>query len=65
MSNTDDDYEDIFIACRYGDIEDIRQFITDFGSEPLSTLRDRNGNTILHMICGNGHVRFIQGHHRK
>jgi len=56
----DDDRDELLLSCRYGDIEDIRQFVHTFGPAHLSTIRDQNGNTILHMICGNGHVDVLE-----
>ncbi|KAK7472254.1 ankyrin repeat-containing protein [Stygiomarasmius scandens] len=52
---TAEEKEDVFLSCRYGDLEDIQQFVKIFGPEPLSEIRDENSNSILHMICGNGH----------
>jgi len=52
---TAEEKEDVFLSCRYGDLEDIQQFVKNFGPEPLSEIRDENSNSILHMICGNGH----------
>lgn len=53
---TDEEKEELYLSCRYGDLEDVQAFVTRFGPQPLSDLRDENGNTILHMICGNGHT---------
>jgi hypothetical protein len=55
-ANMSADNDDLFLACRYGDIEEIQQYVDQFGPALLSTVRDQNENTILHMICGNGHV---------
>ena len=56
-----DDLDELLISCRYGDIEDIQQFIDHFGADALATARDDAGNTILHMVAGNGHT----GMHRR
>ncbi|KAI0364955.1 ankyrin, partial [Pilatotrama ljubarskyi] len=53
---TQEDLEEILLSCRYGDLEDIQQFVDKFGSDALATARDDNGNTILHMVAGNGHT---------
>ncbi|KZP12968.1 hypothetical protein FIBSPDRAFT_897733 [Athelia psychrophila] len=56
---TDEEKEEIFLSCRYGDLEDIQEFVNKFGPQPLSDLRDESGNTTLHMICGNGHTDVL------
>lgn len=48
--------EEVLLACRYGDVEDIQQFVTDFGPESLNDIRDEHGNSVLHMVCANGHT---------
>jgi len=53
---SDDDRDDILISCRYGDLEEIQQFVTKFGRSLLSDVRDENGNSVLHMTAGNGHT---------
>ncbi|CAE6354436.1 unnamed protein product [Rhizoctonia solani] len=52
---TNDDYEDLVLSCRYGDIDDVRLFVDKFGVEAAASARDENGNTVLHMVCANGH----------
>ncbi|CAE7221894.1 unnamed protein product [Rhizoctonia solani] len=54
-SPTNDDYEDLILSCRYGDIDDVRSFVDKFGTEAVASARDENGNTVLHMISANGH----------
>jgi ankyrin repeat protein len=46
---------ELILSCRYGDLEDVQEFVKKFGPESLTKIRDDNGNTALHMICGNGH----------
>ncbi|KAG6888395.1 hypothetical protein C0995_008635 [Termitomyces sp. Mi166 len=41
--------DDVLLAGRYGELDDILGYVEKYGSEPLSTLRDENENTILHM----------------
>ncbi len=52
---TDEEKEDVLLACRYGDVEDIEQFVTRFGPDPLNQTRDERGSSVLHMVCANGH----------
>ena len=53
---TDEEKEDVLLACRYGDVEDIKQFVSKFGPESLNEIRDERGSTVLHMTCANGHT---------
>ncbi|PIL33662.1 transporter [Ganoderma sinense ZZ0214-1] len=53
---TPDDLEELLLSARYGDVDDIQQFVDKFGSDALTTARDDNGNSILHMVAGNGHT---------
>lgn len=52
---TEEEKDDVFLACRYGDVEDIEQFVSKFGPDPLNDIRDERGNSVLHMVCANGH----------
>jgi len=52
--------DDFLLSCRYGDLEDIQDFLKNFGPRPLSDLRDDHGNTVLHMVCGNGHTDALE-----
>ncbi|KAJ8489039.1 hypothetical protein ONZ45_g13719 [Pleurotus djamor] len=56
---TDEEKDDILLACRYGDLEDLQQFVKNFGHDVLSTIKDDGGNTVLHMTCGNGHLDLL------
>jgi ankyrin repeat protein len=56
MAPTDDDNDDLLSSCRYGDLDDVQDFVKKFGQESLAEVRDANGNNILHMVCGNGHL---------
>ena len=56
LEPTDEDKEDVLLAARYGDLDDIRQFVAHFGSQVLSDIRDENDNSVVHMACGNGHL---------
>ena len=52
---SDDEEEELLLSCRYGDLEDIQQFVIKFGEEAVSRIKDDNGNTVLHMTAANGH----------
>ena len=52
---TDDEEKELLLSCRYGDLEDVQQFITKFGQDVVSHIKDDNGNTVLHMTAANGH----------
>ena len=52
----DEDRDDVLLAARYGDLYDIQEFVSKFGSDRLVDVRDENGNGLLHMACGNGHL---------
>jgi ankyrin repeat protein len=63
MSNskpTADEREELLLSCRYGDLEDIQRFVEQFGPHSLSDIHDENGNTTMHMVCGNGHTGAFQ-----
>ena len=53
---TDDVKDDLLLACRYGDLEDVQTFVTEHGPETLNEIHDNNGNCVLHMVCANGHT---------
>ncbi|KAG2153374.1 ankyrin repeat-containing domain protein [Suillus clintonianus] len=55
----DDDKENLLLSCRYDDLDEVRDFVTKFGSDALSIVRDDNENTVLHMTCGNGHIDVL------
>ncbi|KAF5387271.1 hypothetical protein D9757_006828 [Collybiopsis confluens] len=57
---SEEDNDDIFLSCRYGDLEEVQEYISKFGAESLSEIRDVNGNTVLHMISGNGHTDLLK-----
>ncbi|KIM31322.1 hypothetical protein M408DRAFT_327570, partial [Serendipita vermifera MAFF 305830] len=56
---THDELEDLMLSCRYGDLEDVQAFVQRFGWDPVAEVRDESGNTVLHMICGNGHLDLL------
>ncbi|KAF8529842.1 cytoplasmic protein [Gautieria morchelliformis] len=54
-----DDKEDLLLSCRYGDLDDVQRFVGTYGSDSLDDVKDDNGNTVLHMACGNGHEDIL------
>ncbi|KIY46157.1 ankyrin [Fistulina hepatica ATCC 64428] len=59
MSPSDDDIEEFLLSCRYGDLDDVKAFHSRFGDEAVACSRDDNGNTAVHMACGNGHTDVL------
>jgi len=56
---TAEDLEDLLLICRYGELEELQQFVDRFGKRPLEKCRDEDGNGVLHMVCGNGHLDLL------
>ena len=56
---TVEENDDLLLACRYGDLEDVQTFVERFNAASLEHITDDNGNTILHMISANGHTGSI------
>ena len=50
-----EEVDDLLLSCRYGDLEDVREFVSKFGINELVKARDERGNCALHMCCANGH----------
>ncbi|KAJ7072920.1 ankyrin repeat-containing domain protein [Mycena amicta] len=59
MAPSTDEQDEFLLACRYGDLDDAKQFISQYGAEAAAEIRDDNGNTALHMLCGNGHADLL------
>ncbi|KAJ7921438.1 hypothetical protein B0H13DRAFT_149162, partial [Mycena leptocephala] len=59
MAPTTDEQEEFLLSCRYGDLDDVKQFVAQFGVEAAAEVRDDNRNTALHMLCGNGHTDVL------
>ncbi|EPQ55269.1 ankyrin [Gloeophyllum trabeum ATCC 11539] len=57
---TDEEKEDLLLSCRYGDLDDVKEFVNKYGQAPLAEVRDENGNTVLHMASGNGHIELLE-----
>jgi len=53
---TPEDIEELLLITRYGELDELKSFIEKFGTKPLTDARDEDGNTVLHMVCGNGHL---------
>lgn len=64
MPPTDGETDDLLLSCRYGDLEDIQEFVKKFGTQPVAEIRDENDNCVLHMVCGNGHLGVLPIHLR-
>ncbi|PPQ79920.1 hypothetical protein CVT24_003764 [Panaeolus cyanescens] len=58
-SLADDDKDEIFLACRYGDTDDVKEFLSKYSPQVLADLRDENQNSVLHMVCANGHLDLL------
>ncbi|CAD6580627.1 MAG: hypothetical protein TREMPRED_002789 [Tremellales sp. Tagirdzhanova-0007] len=54
-----DDVEDFLLSCRYGELDEVKSFIEQFGRAAVAIARDERGNTAIHMCCGNGHVDVL------
>ncbi|KAJ7750149.1 ankyrin repeat-containing domain protein [Mycena maculata] len=59
MAPTTDEQDEFLLSCRYGDLDDCKQFVEQFGVDAVAAIRDDNGNTALHMVCGNGHSDLL------
>ncbi|KAA1477528.1 ankyrin [Dentipellis sp. KUC8613] len=57
---TDDEREDVLLACRYGDLDDVKAFVARFGAPALAAIRGANDTTVLHMVCANGHTALLE-----
>ncbi|KAG6330663.1 hypothetical protein ID866_8425 [Astraeus odoratus] len=55
-----DDLEDLLLSCRYGDLQDVQDFVARHSAVPLGDAQDDRGNTVLHMACGNGHADLLE-----
>jgi hypothetical protein len=48
--------EEFLLSCRYGELDEVRQYVDTHGPDAIVSARDNRGNTALHMCCANGHV---------
>lgn len=51
-----EEVQELLLCCRFGDFEDVQEFVSKYGPEPLNTARDDRGNTTIHMASANGHL---------
>ncbi|KAJ6631338.1 ankyrin repeat-containing domain protein, partial [Mycena sp. CBHHK59/15] len=56
---TTDEQDELLLSCRYGDLDDVKLFVEQFGVDAVAAVHDDNGNTALHMLCGNGHTDLL------
>ncbi len=54
-----DSIEELLLSCRYGELDEVKSFVEEYGWEQVVSARDDRGNTVLHMCCGNGHAGEI------
>jgi ankyrin repeat protein len=62
MAPTEEQVQELLLSCRYGELDEVKAFTDEFGWEDVNKARDDRGNTVLHMICANGHLggcRFL------
>ncbi|EAU91192.1 cytoplasmic protein [Coprinopsis cinerea okayama7 len=52
--------DDLLLACRYGDLEDVEAFVKQHGPTALGAVLDDNKNTVLHMVSANGHLELLK-----
>lgn len=57
---SDEDKEELLLSCRFDELDEIKQFIQNFGPEILNDIRDDNNNTIIHMVAANGHTGMLE-----
>jgi uncharacterized protein len=56
MSISKEEKDDVLFSCRCGDFDAVKEFGNKYGNHKLDSIRDENGNSILHMAAANGHV---------
>ncbi|OCF43847.1 cytoplasmic protein [Kwoniella heveanensis CBS 569] len=56
---TAEEVEEVLLSARYGELDEIKEFVDKFGAESLGPAKDERGNTVLHMCCGNGHLDVL------
>ena len=50
-----DELEDIILSARYGELEEIQEFVKKYGIASIAEHVDERGNGCLHMAAANGH----------
>ena len=53
---SDEEQNEVLLSCRYGDLDDVKEFVEKHGADLLNAVRDESGNTPLHMAAANGHI---------
>ena len=53
---TQEQVDELILSCRFGELDEVKEFTDEFGWESVNAARDDRGNTVLHMVCGNGHL---------
>ena len=56
MAPTEEQIDEFLLSCRYGELDEVKAFVEEFGKEVVDQIKDDRGNTALHMVCGNGHL---------
>ena len=51
-----DEFSELILSARYGDIDDVKLFVETHGQAALADARDDSQNTVLHMAAANGHI---------
>ncbi|KAK1923633.1 hypothetical protein DB88DRAFT_491901 [Papiliotrema laurentii] len=59
MAPTEEQVQELLLSCRYGELDEVKAFTDEFGWEDVNKARDDRGNTVLHMICANGHLDVL------
>ncbi|KAI6043501.1 ankyrin [Pisolithus marmoratus] len=60
MAASQEDQEELLLSCRYGELQDVQDFVTRYGASALADARDNHGNNVLHMTCANGHIDILE-----
>lgn len=50
-----EELEEIILCARYGELEEIEQFVAKHGIAAVADAVDERGNGCLHMAAANGH----------
>lgn len=56
MKPTADELDDIILSARYGELDEIEQFVAKYGINSVADAVDERGNGCLHMAAANGHI---------
>ena len=53
-------HEELLYLFRHGDPSTVSSLLAEHPNLDLTTIIDENGNALLHMVAGNGHLEMIQ-----